>query len=88
MGSEKRLHTRTRCFKYCILMDHDGDTCEGLLGNMSESGAMLMISGDNHVHVGDVCDLMFSDVSTKFPIKRTVKIVRFNSGNIGVSFFT
>jgi len=56
MGSENRQHTRTRCFKYCLLMDHDGDTYEGLLGNMSLGGAMLMLSGENDFHVGDLCD--------------------------------
>jgi hypothetical protein len=79
MGSENRRHTRTRCFKYCILMGRDGDTCEGLLGNISLGGALLMTSCDNHFNVGDLCDMMFSDISTKFPVKRSVKIVRFDS---------
>lgn len=86
MGSEQRQHARTRCFKYCVLMDHDGETYEALLGNMSQGGAMLMVSGENHLHVGDLYDMMFSDVTTKFPVKRCVKIVRFDSKNIGVCF--
>jgi hypothetical protein len=67
-------------------MDHDGDTYEGLLGNMSLGGAMLMLSGENDFHVGDLCDMMFSDSSTKFPVRRSVKIVRYGTKKIGVSF--
>ena len=88
MGSENRQHTRAKCFKYCILMGRDGVTCEGLLGNISLGGALLMTSCDNHFHVGDLCDMMFSDKLTKFPVKRSVKIVRFDSKNLGVKFLT
>lgn len=87
MGTlENRRHTRINCYTYCILMCRDGDTYEGLLGNISKGGALVKVSGENHLHIGDSCDMMFTDKSSSFPIKRPVKIVRFDSENIGVSF--
>jgi hypothetical protein len=86
MGSQKRLHSRTKCYSYCRIMCRDGNIYEALLGDISLGGALVKVSSDTHLHVGDLCDLMLSDNSALFPLKHTVKIVRFDSQNMGVCF--
>jgi hypothetical protein len=85
---ENRQHIRSNCFTYCLLMGRGGDTYEGLLGNISKGGAMVKVSADNLLHIGDSCDIMFTDKSNAFPLKRQVKIVRFDSDKMGVKFLS
>ena len=88
MGSEKRLHSRTKYYSGCIVMDRDSNTYEALLGDISLGGALVKVNSGTHLHVGDLCDLMLSDSSAVFPLKRTGKIVRYDSENMGVSFLS
>jgi hypothetical protein len=88
MASEKRLHSRAKCYTGCIVMGHDGNTCEALVGDISLGGALVRVNGDTHLQVGDVCELMFSDKSALFPLKRVGKIARYDSGSMGVSFLS
>ena len=88
MGSKERHHSRIKFESQCLLMGHDGDTYEALLDDISLSGALVQVSDETHFQIGDMCDLMLSDESAEFPIKRTGKIVRLDSEMIGVSFLT
>lgn len=73
----------------CLLLGRDGDTFEGLLGDISKSGALVKTVTDTHLHVGDLCDIMFSNKSTIFPAKRPIEIVRLDSAKVmGVKFLT
>ena len=86
---EQREYARTVCYSMCILLGRDGDAFEGLLGDISEGGALVKTISDTHLHVGDMCDLMYSNKATAFPAKRPIKIVRQDSAKVmGVKFLT
>ncbi len=86
---EQREYSRTSCYSMCLLLGRDGDTFEGLLGDISKSGALVKTVTDTHLHVGDLCDIMFSNKSTIFPAKRPIEIVRLDSAKVmGVKFLT
>ena len=86
---EQRQYSRSSCYSMCLLLVHDGNTFEGLMGDISKSGALVKTISDTHLHVGDFCDIMFSNKSTVFPAKRPIEIVRLNSAKvIGVKFLT
>ena len=86
---EQREYSRTSCYSMCLLLGRDGDTFEGLLGDISKSGALVKTVTDTHLHVGDLCDIMFSNKSTIFPEKRPIEIVRLDSAKVmGVKFLT
>ena len=86
---EQREYSRTSCYSMCLLLGRDGDTFEGLLGDISKSGALVKTVTDTHLHVGDLCDIMFSNKSTIFPVKRPIEIVRLDSAKVmGVKFLT
>lgn len=88
MDSQKRLHSRTKCYSYCLVMGRDGNSYEALVGDISLGGALVRVNNDTHLQIGEVCELMFSDKPTLFPLKRTGKIVRFDSKYIGISFLS
>lgn len=84
---EQRQYPRTSCYSMCLLLVRDGNTIEGLLGDISQSGALVKTTNDPHLKVGDCCDIMFSNKSTVFPAKRPIEIVRLNSATVmGVKF--
>lgn len=82
----RRKHFRIKFEIQCTLMEHDGNSYEALLDDISLSGALLKVNADTHFQIGDLCDLMLSEKSAAFPIKHTGKIVRVDSGMIGVNF--
>ena len=89
MESQKRLHSRTKYYTYCLVICRDGNSYDALLGDLSLGGALVRVNGDTHLQVGDLCELMLSDKPALFPLKRTGKIVRFEPENyIGVSFIS
>lgn len=82
-----REHSRIKCESHCILMEPDGSFYEVLLEDISLGGALVEVKCDTRLRVGDLCDLMLSDNSAVFPMKRTGRIVRFDSKrNVGVCF--
>jgi hypothetical protein len=87
MGSE-RHNFRTRSNSHCLLMGLDGVTYQALLGDLSVSGALIKMSDNvpHGLHVGEMCGLMFSDNFKMSSEKHTGKIVRLDSGSVGVSF--
>jgi c-di-GMP-binding flagellar brake protein YcgR len=88
MKSQRRQYSRIKCHSHCQLMDRDGNTYQGLLGDISLGGALVKVNGDTPLQIGDLCDLMFSKKSAVFPLKRTGKIIRSGSRNMGISFIT
>jgi hypothetical protein len=84
----KRQHTRIKCSSYCILVGSNGDAYHALLGDISLGGAFVMTRSDTRLQVGDICQLMLSDDTAMFPIKRTGKVVRLESRCIGMSLLT
>jgi hypothetical protein len=86
---EKATHNlRTRCNSHCLLMGLDGVTYHALLGELSQSGALVEIDGSisHGLHVGEMCGLMLSEIPKTGSIKHTGKIVRLDSGSVGISF--
>jgi len=82
----RRKHLRIKVEVQCLLMGRDGVSYEALLDDISLSGASVRVSADTHFRIGDICDLMLSDESAKYPVKHSGKIVRVDSGIIGVIF--
>jgi hypothetical protein len=69
-------------------MSSEGNAYDALLGDISLGGALVRVNSDTHLRVGDLCDLMLSDKQALIPLKRTGKIVRFDSKYMGVSFLS
>jgi len=88
MASEKRLHSRAKCYTCCLVMGRDGNAYEALVGDISLGGALVRVNSDTRLQAGDVCELMFSDKTALFPLKRVGKIARYDSGSMGVSFLS
>ena len=84
----QRLHSRSKDYSYCLLMDRYGDIYGAFLCDISLTGALFKLDDNSHLHVGDLCDLMLRDKSATFPVKRAVKVVRLDSDKMGVRFLT
>lgn len=84
----RRKHDRIKFEAGCLLMVRDGNTYQALLEDISLGGALLMISDKIDFQIGDLCDLILSDKSAAFPIKRSGKIVRIDPEIIGVTFLS
>ena len=84
----QRQYTRFECDSECILMEIDGDTYDVLLENLSLGGALVKVSDgvSNSLQVGEMCGLMFHDNLNMNFENHTGKIVRLDSGSVGVSF--
>ncbi|MDD2897543.1 MAG: PilZ domain-containing protein [Desulfuromonadaceae bacterium] len=85
-----RQHPRTNCDSCeCILMELDGSTYSALLENISLGGAWIKMNGGvpKSMQVGDVCDLLCNNLDL-CPSKLSCRVVRRDSGNMGVSFLT
>jgi c-di-GMP-binding flagellar brake protein YcgR len=84
----ERRDLRTKSDSHCLLMGLDGVTYQAQLGDISIGGALIMMSGDvsYDLHVGDMCGLMLSDSFNMSSEKHTGKIVRLETGSVGVSF--
>lgn len=82
----RRKHLRIKVEVECLLIGHDGANYEALLDDISLSGASVRVNADTHFRVGDMCYLMLSDESAKYPVKHSGKIVRIDSQIIGVTF--
>jgi hypothetical protein len=67
-------------------MGQTGDTYQAFLSDISLSGASVVVEGETHFKVGDTCDLVLSDTSAIFPLKRTGKVVRLGTDVMGVKF--
>jgi hypothetical protein len=85
---DHRKHSRIKFEAQCLLTGHDGDTYEALLDDISLGGALIKVDDDTPFVAGDLCEVMLGDQSALFPVKHTGKIVRLDSGMIGVSFLT
>ena len=84
----QRLHSRSKSYSYCLLLDRYGDIYGAFLCDISLTGALFKLDCNSHLHVGDMCDMMFTDKSATFPVKRAVKVVRLDSNTMGVRFLT
>ncbi len=82
----RRKHLRIKVEVQCLLMGLDGVSYKALLDDISLSGASVKVDAGTHFKIGDMCDLMLSDESAKYPIKHSGRIVRVDSGIIGVIF--
>lgn len=85
---DHRKHSRIKFESQCLLAGHDGGTHEALLNDISLSGALIKVNDETPFEAGDLCELMLGDQSALFPVKHTGKIVRLDSGVIGVSFLS
>jgi hypothetical protein len=86
---EKESHNiRAGCDSHCLLMGLDGVTYQALLGELSHSGALVKIDGSisHGLHVGEMCGLMLSAIPKTGSIKHTGKIIKLESGSVGISF--
>lgn len=84
----RRKHSRIKFEARCYLNGSAGVTYEALLDDISLSGALVKVNTDTHFQIGDVCELVLSEKSVAFPVKHTSKIVRVDSGFIGMNFLT
>lgn len=85
--NDKRLHSRMKLHINCHLTDHGGNTYHGLLEEISMGGALVKVDEDTSLKIGDLCELMLGANSVLFHLKRTGKIVRFESERtMAVSF--
>lgn len=84
----ERRDLRTKSDSHCLLMGLDGVTYQAVVGDISSGGALIKMSDNvsNDLHVGEMCGLMFSDNFNMSSEKHTGKIVRLDSGSVGVSF--
>lgn len=82
----RRKHLRIKIEVQCVLKISDGTAYEALLDDISLSGASIKVNSDTDFQIGEMCELMLSDESSKFPISHTGKIIRIDAGLIGVSF--
>ena len=84
----ERRDLRTKSGSHCQLMSLDGVTYQALLGDISLGGALIKMSDNvsHDLHVGEMCGLMFRDKLNMNPERHTGKIVRLDSGSVGISF--
>ena len=84
----ERHNIRTKSDLHCLIMGLDGVTYQALLGDLSLTGALIKMSDNipHGLHVGEMCGLMFSNNFNMSSEKHTGKIVRLDSGSVGVSF--
>ena len=87
---DKRKHSRSELQSQCFLTAPTGVTCQVLLEDISLSGALLKVSNDDdrYFQVGDLCIIILGDKSAPLAIKRSGKIIRLNSGIIGLHFLS
>jgi hypothetical protein len=83
--SGKRAHSRINFYSYCVLVDQEGYTYEALLGDISLSGASVLLNCDTHFQAGDLCQLLLNDDSAVIPLHRTGKIIWRGSRIMGMS---
>lgn len=83
----ERRDLRNRSDSQCQLMGIDGVTYQALLGDISSGGAMVMMNDGifHDLHVGEMCGLKIRELNMNSE-KRTGKIVRLESGSVGISF--
>ena len=86
MGS-RRQYDRIKSKSPCFLMDNDGDIFDALLEDISVSGALIAVRGGipKNLNIGDICSLLLSNDIT---LRRSCRIVRHDSENMGISFLT
>lgn len=84
----ERRDLRTKSNSHCLLIGLDGVTYHALLGDVSLGGALIKMSDNvsHDLHVGEMCGLMLSDEFNMSSEKHTGRIVRFDSGSVGISF--
>ena len=84
----KRQNFRIRYDSQCLLMGLDGITYNGQIGDLSLNGARVSIGEEicHGLHLGEMCGLMWGSDPKSSPTKYTGRIVRIDSGTIGISF--
>jgi hypothetical protein len=80
-------NSRIVCEAKCILTI-DGLDFQGVIVNLSLSGALIKMDDQisNTIHSDDMCDLIFCANPDLYPIKYTCKVIRLDSGMIGLQF--
>ncbi|MDD2542059.1 MAG: PilZ domain-containing protein [Desulfuromonadaceae bacterium] len=85
--NDHRIHSRMKLHLQCHLIDHGGNTYHGLLKEISLGGALVKVDDDASFKIGDLCELVLGKNSVIFHLKRSGKIVRFDSERtMAVSF--
>ena len=87
MGSQ-RQNLRIRCASHCIVLDHEGGTCQALLEDVSMGGALLKVDEHipPHLQVGDTCDLVFCYGTDDLSLRHPCRVIRRDSAQMAVSF--
>jgi hypothetical protein len=65
-------------------MGQEGETYEALLGDISLTGASVLLNCDTHFQAGDLCQLLLNDDSAVIPLKRIGKVVWRGSRIMGM----
>ncbi|MFZ4854955.1 MAG: PilZ domain-containing protein [Desulfuromonadaceae bacterium] len=83
---ERRIHSRLKFELQCHLKGNASDTYKVLLGDISLSGALILVNNDTPFQSGDFCELMLGGMTETDSIKHYCKVVRADSGSIGLEF--
>ncbi|HIJ88230.1 MAG TPA: PilZ domain-containing protein [Desulfuromonadales bacterium] len=88
--ANQRQHIRNKSGAECVVTDDAGNSYGALLENISAGGALIKVKDGvlASLEVGDVCRMMLCDNADSCPIKRTCRVVRFDSLSMGVQFLT
>lgn len=88
--ANQRQHTRNTSDAECVVTDNAGNSYGALLQNISLGGALVKVKDGvlAGLEVGDICKMLLCDNADSCPIKRTCRVVRFESVSMGVQFLT
>ena len=88
--ANQRQHTRDKCNSECNVTDRAGNTYGAVLQDISLGGALIKVKDGvlAGLEVGDICRMLLCDNADSCPIKRTCRVVRFESVSMGVQFLT
>ena len=83
----KAPSSRIVCEARCILT-FDGLDFPGVIINLSLSGALIKMDDTIPDTIGpdDLCDLIFCTNQDQYPLKYSCKVVRVETGMIGLQF--
>lgn len=85
---DHRKHSRSKFELECYLKINTNGTFKGLLGNLSLSGALIIVGDSTPFQIGDLCELMLGEKSQDAFIKHDSEVAWVDTGNIGLKFIT
>ena len=88
--ANQRQHIRNKSDSECVVTDETGNTYGAMLLDISLGGALIKVKDGvlASMEVGDICRMMLCTNPDSCPIKRTCRVVRFDSVSMGVQFLT